>query len=237
MRNLIVLALTLLACTGLAGRIWAEDGMWTFDDVPAERVREAVGVRLGPAWLDHLRGAAARLTSGCSAAVVSPDGLLLTNQHCILGCEESLSEGSTDLMATGFLTEGREEERRCPALQVEILEGIADVTEPIFSASAGRFGQDFVKTREAAIGRAEREVCGGDRRFRCQVISFYGGGMFKVYKFRRFADARLVFAPEFDVAFFGGDTDNYSFPRADLDCAFMRLYDDGRPARTPDFLR
>jgi hypothetical protein len=237
MRNLIVLALTLLACTGLAGRIWAEEGMWTFDDVPAERVREAVGVRLGPAWLDHLRGAAARLTSGCSAAVVSPDGLLLTNQHCILGCEESLSEGSTDLMATGFLTEGREEERRCPALQVEILEGIADVTEPIFSASAGRFGQDFVKTREAAIGRAEREVCGGDRRFRCQVISFYGGGMFKVYKFRRFADARLVFAPEFDVAFFGGDTDNYSFPRADLDCAFMRLYDDGRPARTPDFLR
>jgi hypothetical protein len=237
MRNFVALSFTLLACMGCAGGSWAEEGMWTFDDVPAERVREAVGVRLKPAWLDHLRGAAARLTSGCSAAVVSAEGLLVTNQHCILGCEENLSDGAADLMSSGVLTDGRDEEKRCPAMQVEILEGIADVTEPLFAASAGKFGQDFVRTREEAIGRAERGFCGGDRRYRCQVISFYGGGLFKVYRFRRFADVRLVFAPEFDVAFFGGDADNYSFPRADLDCAFLRLYDDGRPARTPDFLK
>ncbi len=231
------MALTLLAFAGCAGGISAEEGMWTFDEVPAARVRQAVGVRLKPAWLDHLRGAAARLTSGCSSAVVSPEGLIVSNQHCVLGCEESLSDGANDFMSAGFVTEGRSEERRCPAMQAEILEDIVDVTEPIFAASAGRFGQDFVKTREAAIGRAERGLCGGDRRFRCQVISFYGGGLFKAYKFRRFADVRLVFAPEFDVAFFGGDADNYSFPRADLDCAFLRLYENGRPAKTPDFLR
>jgi hypothetical protein len=236
MRNLVVWALALLICAGVAERTWAEEGMWPFDGVPVERVRRALGVRLEPAWLDHLRGAAARLTSGCSAAVVSADGLLLSNQHCILKCEESLSEGSGDLVNGGFMTETRDEERACPGLQVEILEGIDDVTAPIFAASAGKFGQDYVKSRVEAIGRAERGFCGGDRRLRCQVISFYGGGQFKVYRFRRFADVRLVFAPEFDVAFFGGDTDNFSFPRADLDCAFLRLYDDGRPAHTPDFL-
>ena len=210
--------------------------MWTFDDVPAGRVQQAVGVRLQPSWLEHLRGASARLTSGCSAGVVSGEGLLLTNQHCILACEESLSGASGDLIDDGFLTEARTEERTCPGLQVEVLEGIADVTAPIFASSAGRFGQDYVKAREEAIGRAERGFCKGDRRLRCQVISFYGGGLFKVYKFRRFADVRLVFAPEFDVAFFGGDTDNFSFPRADLDCAFLRLYENGRPAVTPQFL-
>ena len=236
MRNLVVLALTLLASAGMAGRTCAEEGMWTFDAVPLERVEQAVGVRLEPSWLDHLRGAAARLTSGCSAAVVSAEGLLVTNQHCVLGCEESLSGTADDLMTSGFATDARAEERACPGLQVEILESIAEVTQSIFAASAGRSGQDFVKSREEAIGRAERVFCGGDRRLRCQVISFYGGGLFKVYKFRRFADVRLVFAPEFAVAFFGGDADNYSFPRADLDCAFLRLYEDGRPASTPDFL-
>jgi hypothetical protein len=236
MRNLGFWGLALLACAVLAGGTRAEEGMWTFDDVPAARVQQAVGVRLQSAWLEHLRAASARLTSGCSAAVVSRQGLLLTNQHCILGCEESLSGMSGDLIDDGFLTDARTEERTCPGLQVEILEGIADVTAPIYASSAGRFGQDYVRAREEAIGRAERGFCRGDKRMRCQVISFYGGGLFKVYKFRRYTDVRLVFAPEFDVAFFGGDADNFSFPRADLDCAFLRLYENGQPAATPRFL-
>jgi hypothetical protein len=234
MRNLATLALSVLTCAIGAGTAYAEEGMWTFDDVPAERVRQAVGVRLDPSWLDHLSGASARMTSGCSAAIVSREGLLLTNQHCVLGCEESLSGASADLIGDGFQTADRTEERTCPGLQVEVLEGIADVTQPIFASSKGRVGQDYVESREAAIGRAERGFCKGDRRLRCQVISFYGGALFKVYKFRRFADVRLVFAPEFDVAFFGGDADNFSFPREALDCAFLRLYENDRPVSTPD---
>jgi hypothetical protein len=236
MRNLGTLTLPFLFCAVFAGRGWAEEGMWTFDDIPAGRVQQTLGVRLEPGWLDHLRGASARMSSGCSAAVVSSEGLVVTNQHCVLNCEESLSAKSSNLIDDGFLTDDHTEERPCPGLQVEILEGIANVTELISASSAGRSGQAYVTAREEAIGRAERSFCKGDRRLRCQVISFYGGGLFKVYKFRRFADVRLVFAPEFDVAFFGGDTDNFSFPRDDLDCAFLRLYENGKEANTPDFL-
>ena len=231
---LIALAAAGLMLAGPATR--AEEGMWTFDDIPSQRVEQSLGVRLDQAWLDHLRGASARLTSGCSGAVVSPQGLMLTNQHCVLDCEQSLSAPGADVIADGFLVDARSQERTCPGLQVETLQGIADVTGTIFASSAGKFGDDYVKAREEAIARVERADCKGDPRYRCQVISFYGGGLFKVYRYRRYADVRLVFAPEFDVAFFGGDEDNFSFPRHDLDCAFLRLYENGRPAETPTFL-
>jgi hypothetical protein len=117
-----------------------------------------------------------------------------------------------------------------------VLVAITDVTMPIFAAGAGRIGEDYAAARQSAIATAERDACGGDPRFRCQVISFYEGGQFKVYKFRRYADVRLVFAPELDAAWFGGDPDNYNFPRYDLDCAFLRLYEGGKPADTPAFL-
>ena len=139
-------------------------------------------------------------------------------------------------MAEGFVAAGAAEERTCPDVQAEVLVAIADVTAPIFAAGPGKIGEDFAAARQTAIANAEREACAGDPRFRCQVISFYQGGQFKLYKYRRYADVRLVFAPEFDAAWFGGDPDNFNFPRYDLDCAFLRLYEDGKPAATPDFL-
>ena len=231
---LIALAAAGLLLTGAAAR--AEEGMWTFDEIPSARVEQSLGVRLDQAWLDHLRDASARLTTGCSGAVVSAQGLVLTNQHCILDCEQSLSASNRDLIADGFMVDATSQERTCPGLQVETLQGIADVTGMIFASSAGKFGDDYVKAREEMIARVEHAYCKGDAKFRCQVISFYGGGLFKVYRYRRFADVRLVFAPEFDIAFFGGDEDNFSFPRHDLDCAFLRLYENGRPATTPAYL-
>ncbi|MHB8529607.1 MAG: S46 family peptidase [Caulobacteraceae bacterium] len=228
----------ILAClvTVLATPAAAEEGMWTFDDAPTAQVRQALGVRLDRAWLDHLQGAAVRLTSGCSGAVVSPRGLVLTNQHCLVGCEQSLSAGAADYVADGFATQGRAEEVECPGLSAEVLEGITDVTAAIWAASARKFGEDYVASREGALAAAEKSVCKGDPRLRCQVIGFYGGGEFKVYAYRRYDDVRLVFAPEYDVAFFGGDPDNFAFPRFALDCAFLRLYVSGSPARTADFL-
>ncbi|HEY2481363.1 MAG TPA: S46 family peptidase [Caulobacteraceae bacterium] len=211
----------------------AEEGMWTFDAAPVERVEKSLGVKLDRAWLDHLRAASVRLSAGCSAALVSPEGLALTNQHCLLGCVQSLSRSDHDYVADGFLTDGRSEERSCPGLEAEVLESIADVTGPIFAASANKQGADYVLARERALAKAERDACGGDKRQRCQVIGFFGGGQYKVYRYRRYDDVRLVFAPEFASAFFGGDKDNFTFPRFDLDCAFVRLYDRGRPAATP----
>jgi V8-like Glu-specific endopeptidase len=223
----------LLLCAGAAQ---ADEGMWPFDEAPVARVKDALGVTLDGRWLDHLRDASVRLTNGCSASIVSRGGLILTNQHCIVGCAGQLSPPDKDYVAEGFVAAGAAEERTCPDVQAEVLVAIADVTAPIFAAGPGKLGEDFAAARQTAIANVEREACAGDPRYRCQVISFYQGGQFKVYKYRRYADVRLVFAPEFDAAWFGGDPDNFNFPRYDLDCAFLRLYENGKPAATPDFL-
>jgi hypothetical protein len=232
---LIALATAVLAAAvGQPAR--AEEGLWTFDDAPTGQVRAELGVRLDSAWLGHLQRASVRLTSGCSGAVVAPQGLILTSEHCIAACAESLSAQGVDYVRDGFLTDTRAEERRCPGLEAEILVGITDVTAPVFAASAGKFGLDYVNARQGALAAAERSVCNGDPALRCQVISFFAGGAFKVYKYRSYKDVRLVFAPEFAAAFFGGDLDNFAFPRFDLDFAFLRLYAGGAPVPTPDYL-
>jgi hypothetical protein len=227
-----VAALLLIA----GGSARADEGMWPFDEAPVARMKDALGVSLDSHWLEHLRDASVRLTNGCSASIVSHEGLVLTNQHCIVTCAQQLSPPERDYVNEGYLAVDRTDERTCPGVQAEVLVAITDVTAPIFAAGAGKVGEEFAAAREAAIAEAERDACAGDARFRCQVISFYEGGQFKVYRYRRYADVRLVFAPELDAAWFGGDPDNYNFPRYDLDCAFLRLYDDGKPALTPAFL-
>ena len=220
----------------LGGQAVADEGMWPFDEAPLARMKSALGVSVDERWLDHLRGASVRLTDGCSASIVSREGLVLTNQHCIVACAEQLSPPDADYVSGGFLADSEAAERTCTDIQAEVLVGIGDVTAAIFDSSAGKTGEAYAAAREGAIAQAERDACGGDTRYRCQVISFYQGGEFKVYKFRKYGDVRLVFAPEFDAAFFGGDPDNFNFPRFDLDCAFLRLYENDKPAATPDFL-
>jgi hypothetical protein len=236
MKRIAFVALIVALAAGLGSAAKADEGMWPFDEAPLARVKTALGVTLDGRWLDHLRGASVRLTNGCSAGIVSREGLVLTNQHCIGPCAEQVSAANEDFVGDGFVAADRNQERTCPGMQAEVLTAIADVTVPIFAAGAGKTGEDFAAAREGAIATAEREACGGDVRFRCQVISFYQGGQFKVYKYRRYADVRLVFTPEFEAAFFGGDPDNFNFPRFDLDCAFLRLYENGKPATTPTFL-
>ncbi len=229
-------ATTAAIVIGAAGSAFAEEGMWPFDEAPLARVHAALGVTLDTGWLDHLRNASVRLSTGCSASIVSRAGLVLTNEHCVVDCAGQLSPAGQDYVGDGFIAVTPADERTCPDVQADVLVGITNVTDQIFAASAGKIGEDFVNARETAIAMIEREACGRDPRFRCQVISFYDGGQFKLYKFRRYDDVRLVFAPELDTALFGGDPDNFNFPRYDLDCAFMRLYENGKPAVTPDFL-
>jgi V8-like Glu-specific endopeptidase len=215
----------------------ADEGMWTFDNFPAATVKAKYGVTVDQAWLDHVRGAAVRLSVGCSASVVSADGLVLTNHHCVRDCAQELSNPTTDYVASGFATARREDEKLCAGMQAEVLAGISDVTDRVTRAAAGKTGQDFVKTRDGEIAAVEKDSCAGkEAKFRCQVITLYQGGQYKLYTYRKYSDVRLVFAVEGQTAFFGGDPDNFNFPRYDLDCSFVRLYEDGKPAQMPDHL-
>ena len=229
-------AATLAACAFLAGSAHADEGLWTFDNFPAAKVKAAYGVDITPAWLDRVRGAAARLSVGCSSSVVSGGGLLLTNDHCVADCAEAISPKDQDYTAAGFLAAARSDERTCPGLQADILLQIVDVTPRMLAAGAGLTGEALVKARNALGGTIEQEACGADRKLHCEVVDLYQGGRYQLYKFREYTDVRLVFSPGDQAAFFGGDPDNFNFPRYDLDCAFLRLYDDGEPAATPAHL-
>src|SRR6202000_248882 len=135
----------------------ADEGMWTFDNFPSATVKAKYGVTVDKAWLDRVRGAAVRLSSGCSASVVSGEGLVLTNHHCVRDCAQSLSTQGKDYVAGGFQAARREDEKLCPGMQAEILSTISDVSARVTKAAAGKTGQDFVKARDAEIAAVEKE--------------------------------------------------------------------------------
>jgi hypothetical protein len=232
-------AFAAFAAIGLSGGpARADEGLWTFDNFPAAAVKAKYGVTIDQAWLDRVQHATIGLSTGCSASVVSPDGLVLTNQHCILDCAQSLSTPQQDYIKSGFIATNRREERLCPGVQAEILTSISDVTNRINGAVGGNTGPEFVRSRDAAIAAIEQEGCNGKTAtLRCQVVTLYQGGQYKLYTYRKYSDVRLVFAPELATTFFGGDPDNFNFPRYDLECSFVRLYENGQPVQTPDHLR
>lgn len=224
----------MIAVPGVA--VAREEGMWTFDNFPLATVNQKYGLSLDQAWLDRVRLASVRI-QGCSASFVSPEGLILTNHHCVVGCLQELSSPETDYVADGFLVDTREGEKKCPGQTAEVLTDIVDVTERMLMAGLGLEGQDFARARQAEVARIAQENCAGDPKFNCQVVDFYRGGRFAMYKYRRYEDVRIAVAPEFQAAFFGGDPDNFNFPRYALDAAFLRAYEDGRPVATPNHLK
>ncbi|MGH7023661.1 MAG: S46 family peptidase [Caulobacteraceae bacterium] len=237
MRASLIAAASLIATTAFVSAAKADEGMWTFDNFPSAAVKAKYGVTIDQAWLDHVRGAAVRLSVGCSASIVSGEGLVLTNDHCVRGCAQAFSTAQKDYSKSGFITANRQEERECPGMVADVLETISDVTARVKGAAAGQGGEAFVKARDAAIAEIEKSACAGrEATHRCQVVDLYAGGQYKLYDYRKYTDVRLVFAPETGTAFFGGDPDNFNFPRYDLDCGFLRLYDNGAPAVTPDHL-
>lgn len=210
----------------------AEEGMWTFDNFPIARANATLGTNIDQAWLDRVRLSSVKF-GGCSAGVVSAEGLVMTNNHCVATCVANLSTQAVNYAETGFTPRTREEERKCPGGTAEILTDISDVTERMHAAGAGLEGQAFTRARDAEAGRIEQEACGGDAGKRCQVVSLYRGGQFKLYTYKKYSDVRLAFAPEDRAATFGGDLDNFSFPRFAIDAAFIRLYENDAPAATP----
>jgi len=207
--------------------------MWTFDVPPLEYWAKRYDFKPSTQWLDHVRLSAVRYGGGCSASFVSPNGLVMTNHHCARACIESATKEGEDFLSNGFYARTKEEERACQGLFLDQLQEITDVTPRVMQAIAGAKPAQAGKLRTDAIAAIEKECQGEAKDKACQVVTFYRGGQYKLYRFHRYNDVRLVMAPEAQIAFFGGDPDNFTFPRHDLDMSFVRAYENGQPAGTP----
>jgi hypothetical protein len=214
----------------------ADEGMWTFNNFPAQKVKQKYGFEPSQEWLDHVRLSSLRLAQGCSASLVSRNGLVMTNHHCAHACIEQLSTAQKDYVASGFYARTEKDEVKCPVLEANQLTQITDVTDRVRAAIKGLEGKEYNDALKGEMSRIEKE-CATSSEVRCDVVSLYHNGIFNLYKYRRFQDVRLVFAPEFAIAFFGGDPDNFNFPRYDLDVSFLRIYDGDRPARTDHYFK
>ncbi len=216
----------------------ADEGMWTVDNFPAAKVKDKYGVQITPQWLKQVRLSTVRL-AGCTASFVSPDGMLLTNHHCVQGCLAQLSTKDRDLLKNGFLAGSRDQELRCPTQNADILMEIEDVTARVAAATAGKDDAAAGELRKKTLTQLEQaceQAAGTSDPRRCESVKLYQGGQYFLYKYRRFDDVRMVFAPEEDIAAFGGDPDNFQFPRWCLDMSLLRVYEGGtsRPsAATP----
>src|SRR5690349_22197311 len=211
--------------------------MWTFAAFPAAKMRAAYGWSPDQAWLDKVRSAAVRRTGGCSASFVSADGLILTNHHCVAGCAEQNSTAKNNILKNSFVAGTRERELKCAGQQAEVVTSIRDVTADVKGAVGGATGEPAVKARNAAMARIEGAGCPDKVTTRCQVVTLYGGGQYKLYTYHKYSDVRLVWAPEDRAATFGGDPDNFNFPRYSLDASFLRAYENGKPVATPKHLK
>ena len=215
----------------------AEEGMWTFDNLPLKLLQQKYGFTPTQAWLDHLRLSCVRLNDGGSGSFVSGHGLLLTNHHVARGQLQKNSTKEQDYIRDGFYAARPEAEMKSPDLEVNVLQSMENVTPRVAAALQGAKTpeEEFAK-RRAAIADIERESL-QKTGLRSDVVTLYQGGEYWLYRYRKYTDVRLVFAPEEQAAFFGGDPDNFTYPRHDVDMALFRVYDNGKPLDTRDYLK
>ncbi|MDR2012484.1 MAG: S46 family peptidase [Rhodanobacter sp.] len=230
----ICVAFMLAFVTG--GSALAGEGMWTPDNLPKAQLRADYGFTPDAKWIERAQKSALRLAGGCSGSFVSPKGLVLTNHHCVNSCVQQLSTAEKDFIKSGFLAKEEKDEVKCPEIELNRLDQITNVTERVKQATQGKSGEDYSKAEKAVKSDIEKECVGADSEHtRCDVVNLYHGGVYDVYKYHRYQDVRLVFAPELETAFFGGDPDNFNFPRYDLDMGVLRAYENGKPAKVTDY--
>jgi len=209
--------------------------MWTFDAPPLEYWKATYNFSPDQAWLDNIRLASVRLPN-CSSSIISSRGLVLTNHHCARSCISSASPRDTNYIDVGFVASSVADERRCQGLYVDQLQSIEDVTARIRAASRAPSATVQAERRARAIDSIQN-ACQQSTGLHCQVVTFYQGGMYSLYRYKRYDDVRLVMAPEEGVAFFGGDPDNFTFPRYCLDISLLRIYENGQPLAARNYLR
>lgn len=228
----------LLACLAflvLALPLFADEGMWLFEAFPKDKVQAKYGFSPSQEWLDHVRLSSARAPNG-SSSFVSADGLIFTNHHIAQGCVHDLSTNGKDYMKDGFYAPTRADEPKCPGVEFVVLQDIQDVTSRVNAAAKpGMSDAEAGKAQRTEMSAIEKEC--SVNGMRCDVVTLYSGALYHLYKYKKYDDVRLVFAPEFDIAFFGGDPDNFEYPRYDLDISFFRAYENGQPAKIDNYLK
>jgi hypothetical protein len=230
-----VVFLLCILTLGLGSLAFADEGMWLFNHFPGDKVKAKYGFAPDQAWLDHVRLSSARAPNG-SSSFVSADGLIFTNHHIAQGCIHDISTNGKDYMKNGFYAPTRADEPKCPGVEFVVLEGIEDVTDKVNAAAKpGMSTADAGKAQREEMGNLEKDC--SVNGLRCDVVTLYSGAMYSLYKYKKYDDVRLVFAPEFDIAFFGGDPDNFEYPRYDLDISFFRAYENDQPAKINEYLK
>jgi hypothetical protein len=225
MKSIFALVLSVLL---LGAALAADEGMWLFNAFPGAKTKAKYGFEPTQAWLDHVRLSSAKFING-SGSFVSANGLVFTNHHIGADCLHQLSTAEKDYLKLGFYAKTQSEEAKCPNVEINVLAGIEDATSKVNAAAApGMDSAQAGQAQRAVMSTIEQQCSTGG--LRCDVVTLYAGGMYHLYKYKKFTDVRLVFAPEFDIAFFGGDPDNFEFPRYALDVAFFRVYENGQPA-------
>lgn len=209
--------------------------MWTFDAPPLAYWKARYGFDATPEWLEHVRLSAVRIP-GCSASIVSPDGLVMTNHHCARACTTESSARDSNYIETGFVAGALKDEKKCRGITADQLQSIEDVTARVQGALTAGDPRAQAEQRTAIIGTIQRE-CAQGGALTCQVVSFYQGGRYSLYRFKRYTDVRLVMAPEEGIAFYGGDPDNFTFPRFDLDLTLLRIYENDAPLKAAHYLK
>lgn len=225
----------LLIAVSLAAFTRAEEGFWPFDMIPKETLQTKYEFTASDAWLEHAQRSSLKLSSGGSGSFVSPHGLIMTNRHVVSTALQRLSEvGKTDLIRDGLLAKTQADEQRAYGLRAEQLIAIININDRVHAA-AERFNGNEERALQAVTFEIERND--REEHQRVQTVKMYPEGEYRLYKYKVFDDLRLVFAADVHSGYFGGDQDNFTYPRYDFDIAFVRAYEDGKPADTPDFFK
>ena len=227
----------LLSAFLLSPMMYADEGMWTFDNPPFKQLKEKYNFTPTQQWLDHLRLSSVRLNDGGSGSFVSPHGLLLTNHHVARGQLQKNSSAEHDYVRDGFYAATPDQEMKSPDLEVNVLVSTENVTDRVNAAVKGaKNAEEEFSKRKAAIAEIEREST-EKTGLRSDVVTLYAGGEYWLYRYKKYTDVRLVFAVEQQAAFYGGDPDNFTYPRYDLDMALFRVYENGKPIDSKDYLK